>query len=381
MRRPQILSLAASDLGRDPRVARQRSVLQSCGDTWSAGLAAPADASAFVPLQTRPRTPLRRALSLARLLLRRHQAFARDRFWLPPDPNRPTRWDLVVANDVEMLPLAFQQVAAGGGVLLDAHEYAPREFEDRLYWQVLHQPHRTWLCRTYLPSVDGFVTVCDGIADEYARVFGVPRPEVVPNMPPRQEGTPHPTAGDRIRMVHHGLASPSRSIELMIDLMQLLDERFTLDLMLVEPDERYARSLRRRAAGNARIKFRTPVPTAEIVAATREYDIGLFLLPPRNFNYRFALPNKFFEFVQARLAIAIGPSPEMARLVAQHGLGVVADAFTPTALAKKLVALDPAAVDAYKAAAHRAADVLCWDAAREVLRRRVSSILHLSCVA
>src|SRR4051812_18108703 len=162
--RPRILSLAASDLARDPRVARQRAVLQDFGETWSAGLAAPAGAGSFLPLHQRARTPVRRIRSLTQLLARRHAGFAGDRFWLDAATPQPADWDLIVANDVDMLPLAFRHASERTRILLDAHEYAPREFEDRLYWRLLYQPHKTWLCRKYLSKVHGFITVCDGIA-------------------------------------------------------------------------------------------------------------------------------------------------------------------------------------------------------------------------
>lgn len=375
--RPRILALTASDLARDPRVARQRTVLQACGETTSAGLAPPTDGSAFIPLRQRARSPRLRARSLAQLLTRRHAAFVADRYWIEPTG----AWDVIVANDVDMLPLAFRLAGPRTRILLDAHEYAPREFEDRLHWRVLYQPHKTWLCREYLPRVHGFMTVCDGIADEYARVFRVPRPVVVPNAPPRQLGEPRPTPPDRIRMVHHGLASRSRQIERMIDLMSHLDARFSLDLMLVSAEPGYLDALRQRAGSDARIRFREPVPTNQIIAATREYDIGLFLLPPTNLNYRFALPNKFFEFVQARLAVAIGPSPEMARLVDEYEIGVVAEDFEPLTLARRLESLDAARLDALKRASHRAADLLCWENVQVTLRTLVEKLASESCAA
>ena len=80
-----------------------------------------------------------------------------------------------------------------------------------------------------------------------------------------------------------------------------------------------------------------------IVDTIAQYDIGLFLLSPANFNYYHALPNKLFEFVQARLAVAIGPSPEMARIVNDHDLGIVAPDFEPTTMAAHLNALTPSA--------------------------------------
>jgi hypothetical protein len=61
-----------------------------------------------------------------------------------------------------------------------------------------------------------------------------------------------------------------------------------------------------------------------------------------------ALPNKFFEFVQARLAVAIGPSPEMARLVRQYGFGVVSDSFDARELATRIAALTPKDIERLK---------------------------------
>ena len=60
------------------------------------------------------------------------------------------------------------------------------------------------------------------------------------------------------------------------------------------------------------------------------------------------MPNKFFEFVQARLAIAIGPSPEMAAAVDRHDIGVVAADFEPRSLAERLSAMTLADLARYK---------------------------------
>jgi glycosyltransferase involved in cell wall biosynthesis len=97
-----------------------------------------------------------------------------------------------------------------------------------------------------------------------------------------------------------------------------------------------------------RITFRSPVSPQEIPETINAYDIGLFLLPPVNFNRVHALPNKLFEFIMAGLAIAIGPSPEMARIVRAYRLGIVADTFEPADLAQRLNALTPEEINAMK---------------------------------
>lgn len=376
MNRPSILVLSFSDLARDPRVHRQLQLLRENYRVTAAGYADPnLPGVEFVPIRGERKNLASRLRAAARLTSRRFEEY----YWRVSyirDAHAALReraFDLIVANDADTWPLAVK-LRKQARLFFDAHEYAPREFEDKLYWRFFYQRYRTWLCREFMPQADLVTTVCDGIADEYARVFGIPRPAVVVNAPPRHDGAPRPT-GEKIRIVHHGLASPSRKIEVMIDLMRHLDARFTLDLMMLEPDAAYARALRARAAGEPRIQFRPPVSRAEIIPATRDYDIGLFLLPPTNFNYQHALPNKFFEFVQTRLAIAIGPSPEMARLVRQHGLGVVSADFTPEALARELMALDAAAIDRFKAASHRAASELCWEAGSQTMRQQVEQLL------
>ena len=106
-----------------------------------------------------------------------------------------------------------------------------------------------------------------------------------------------------------------------------------------------------------------------------KFDIGVFLLPPVNFNYRNALPNKLFEFVQARLAVAIGPTPEMARLVQKHDLGLVSPDFTPESLAGLLAGLTHERVRELKMNADRAAKELSAETGRRTMLKLVGELL------
>jgi len=145
----------------------------------------------------------------------------------------------------------------------------------------------------------------------------------------------------------------------MLEAMALVTNGATLDLYLIDQGDGYVPSLRERFAGSDRVRVHDAVPAAEVVETLNGYDVGVYSLPPISFNFRWALPNKFFDFVQARLALVIGPSPEMAGLVEEHDLGVVARDFTPEGFAAAIDALTPAGVAAAKAASDRAARVLC----------------------
>jgi hypothetical protein len=358
-----ILILSFSPIGSDPRVMRQIRLLEHRATLTVAGFApAPTADIEFLALPAH-RSPLRtKAVRAVQLLLGQSDAFywSRSESRAALEKLRGQRFDLVIANDIATLPLALR-LAQGTPVLIDAHEFSPLEFEDRIWWRLLFGRYYHDLCRRFLPRAAAMTTVCSGIADEYARIYGV-GPIVVENAPPSHELAPSLVAEGRVRMIHHGAAIRSRRLELMIEVVQALDSRFTLDFMLVGGDQRYMAELQSRAATETRIRFLQPVPMQDLCRTTNGYDVGLFLLPPTNFNYRYALPNKLFEFIQARLAVAVGPSPEMARIVRAHGLGIVADSFAPMDLAAKLNAMTQEELVRYKAASNVAADQLCFEA-------------------
>lgn len=264
--------------------------------------------------------------------------------------------DVVVANDLVTLPLALR-VAGDRPVVLDAHEFTLREYEEVRWWRLLMAPYMRHLASTYVPRTAGMMTVSPAIAGAWEEATGV-RPVVVTNAPYRVDLEPSPV-GDPIRMLHFGVADPARRIDRMIEVVAQLDARFTLDLVLLERGPRELRRLREAAAGDPRIRFLPAMPMERLIPAANDYDIGLYLLEPRSFNARHALPNKLFDFLQARLAVAIGPSPEMAAVVEQWDAGIVADDFTPAALARALSDLDAGAVATLKRGAAAAATELC----------------------
>lgn len=299
----------------------------------------------FVPIQQTRLTWLRKALLSLALLLGAYKIAYRlfhDYGFVKKKLQGP--FDLIVANDIDTLPLAFE-LKQSAAIIFDAHEYAPRHFENNRMWRIFFQPFYLHLCRKYIPKTDAMLTVGQGLADEYAKTFGV-QPVIITNATRYVEIQPAPVGHDSIRLVHHGIANPSRRLELMVEMMEHLDERFTLDMILMTSDyaspqtREYIRTFKSEAEKNPRIKILAPVKSDEVVATLNHYDVGVFLIPPINFNYANTLPNKLFDFIQARLAIAIGPTPEMASIVQTYGNGVVANDFSPRSLAAKLQPLN-----------------------------------------
>ena len=369
----RVLIISFSDLAADPRVDRQIGFLKDRYEIVAAGFAPPRfPVEEFIDITTPPRTKLGHLVDLSRFATRRYE----DVYWKRPanvavfERLTQVRADVVVANDLPALPIALR---LGLPVVFDAHEYTPEQYADRRAWRAVSAPNVRWQVRRYVPQVAAMLTVSPAIADAYERATGV-RATVVTNAPPYHDLRPTPVH-EPVRILHHGAASPGRGLEEMIRLADLLDSRFTLDFVLMESSPGYRDQLIRRARGKRRIQFPRPQPMHTLVHMANDYDIGLYSLPSVNLNRRYALPNKFFEFIQGRLAVAIGPSPEMARIVHQYGCGIVADDFAPETLAAALNALDDSAIAAFKQASDAAARELCAEKNAELVLGAVEAAL------
>lgn len=377
--RKNILIVSLSDLENDPRVNRQIRFLAEHSCVTAAGFSNPCvEGVNFIHIPTSPLTFMEKIRAVSLLKCRRFEDFywSRNTIRYTSHVLEGKTFDLVVANDLIALPLACK-VQSKHGVLFDAHEYSPREYEESFKWRFFYGRYNDYMCRTYIPRSADMLTVCESIASAYKANYGA-NPKVMTNAPPYHELAPSQSVTGLVRMIHHGGAVPSRNLELMIEAMDFLDERFHLDMMLVPSDPQYYSHLQSMAVRNPRVRFVSTVPMRELPRRLNEYDVGLYLLPPSNFNNQCALPNKFFEFIQARLAVAIGPSPEMARLVRRYDCGVVSADFSPQALAESLQGLDADNINRFKERAHLAAKDLCFERDAEVLLETINNLIGTS---
>jgi glycosyltransferase involved in cell wall biosynthesis len=274
------------------------------------------------------------------------------------------------ANDWDALPVAVRAAEVSGAqVVFDAHEYSPLEREEQRQWRLLHKPMIHFFLTRYLSRCAAGVTVSDTIAERYGREYGF-RPTVVRNIPEWATAPSfRPVDLGQIRLIHHGNAMRNRHLELLIETVAKADPRYTLHLMLIEATPGYIAELQAVAQSLApgRVFFYEPVPPREVVGRLAQFDMGIYLLPFTNFNNASALPNKFFDFVAAGLAVCIGPSPEMAQVTRQYGFGAVAASFDPAEAAAILNSLSAEDIDQMKQHAIAARSVLNADAEMQKL--------------
>lgn len=369
MSRPSLLILSFSDIRGDARVLKQVREFTPDYDVTTCGYGEAPD-GVVEHLRIPSDAPSWRFDRVALVLRRFERAYRGNRAVVEAERLLAGRvFDVVLANDLDTVPLAIG-LHPRGGVHADLHEYTPRQRYEDLRWRVFFAPLMAWLVRTYVRRADSVTTVGEGVAAEYERVFGV-RAGVATNAAPYVESAPTPV-GEPIRLVHSGAGLRNRNITLMLDAVDRVTRPVTLDLYLTENDPGLIAELRDRQS--ERVRLHAPVPYAELIRTLSGYDVGVFVLPPINFNYRWALPNKLFDFVQARLGIIVGPSPEMARVVERHGLGAVAGGFSADDLAREIEALTPERVAGWKAASDRAAVELSSETQVRVWRDAIDAL-------
>lgn len=359
-----ITILSFSNIARDARVLRQIEYLSphfnvsviGYGDGLSAGLS-------NIPFHSVGQTtgiPLKilrwTCLIFGKLLT--HKAYE-YLYWKTPEHRQALaallkiRPGIIHANDLEALPVAVRAAETiSAKIVLDLHEYAPLEEDHRFSWHVFYKPFVEYLLKRYSLKATETLTVCEAISEKYMEEFGF-RPTTIMNASALNNTIGYrPTDSNHIRLVHHGGALRQRRLERMIQTLALADKRFELHFMLLG-ETSYQDWLQAEADRivPGRVYFHRAVSPSEIVSTLNKFDMGFYLLAAENYNNSVALPNKFFDFIQAGLGVCIGPSPEMARLVRKYNFGVVTDSFEPPVVARQLNLLTADDIDKYKLAA------------------------------
>ena len=124
-----------------------------------------------------------------------------------------------------------------------------------------------------------------------------------------------------------------------------------------------------------RVFFHNPVPPKEIIREISKYDIGIHNLDTKNKNHLNALPNKFFDFMMAGLAVVINPLPTMKKILDEYQLGIILGGNNPQEWANKINSLSVVQIDQFKINSLKAAKVLNADVEMNKLHKIYESLL------
>ena len=272
--------------------------------------------------------------------------------------------DIWLANDWITLPIAVRLAAENGGIYIyDTHEFALEEYHERLVWRLAQRPIVAALERAHINRAKLVTAVSSGIADRLTEIYQLPRAALAVRNTPRYVEVPFRRTPAMVRVLYHGIVAPGRGLEAAIDSVP----SWAPDRQLYvrgPASEDYLASLRRRiedAGLQSRVFLIPAVPMTALVTAAAEFDIGFFALPGHSLHNEYALPNKFFEYAMAGLALCVSDLPEMSSILNRYQLGSTFAKVTPELIAAAINEFSRETIDCFKKNSLIAARELCWE--------------------
>lgn len=226
----------------------------------------------------------------------------------------------------------------------NSHEYIPLQNNGSFLWRMTKQVMIKLELKKILCGSSVLIVESDAVKRAYQEYDpGLKDIRVIPNTreyhPELPNREPNPT---QIRVVHHGIAAPSRGLELMIDAVGTADSRFTLNLYLVHSkrNKDYLHSLKKYASKYKNISIMEPIPYSMIVKEMNRFDLGMCVFRSNNYHTMYTtVPSKFWEYIAAGIVPVAWSGSAMAEILRKDDFGLICDDLEVETLRNRLNAL------------------------------------------
>jgi glycosyltransferase involved in cell wall biosynthesis len=285
---------------------------------------------------------------------------------------------LLVAVDLDTLPANYLVGRLRAIPLLyDSHEYFTEvpELVGRRRVQRVWERLEGWI----VPKLKYAMAVSESIAEVYTEKYGT-RFVTVRNLARAYTPEPYPEFHkhytSKYKIIYQGALNMGRGIELMIDTMAQMDDT----VLFIAGDGDVRVELERRVDRlklKERVVFTGRLSPGELQRITPECDLGLSLEEDLGLNYRMALPNKLFDYIQAGIPVLCSDLPEMSAIVHAYRIGEVCISQEPHQLSNQLTGMlkDGDVRKQWKSNLEKAAEELCWEREEQKLLGLVRSAI------
>jgi glycosyltransferase involved in cell wall biosynthesis len=278
------------------------------------------------------------------------------------------KFDIIVSNDLDTLLGSFLATRIKSGKLVyDSHEYFTEvpELQDRKRTQNIWKS----IEKRILPKVKYAYTVSESIAAEYQKLYGI-KMGVVRNLPNyiNSDRIVKPEKTETFKILYQGSLNIGRGLEQLIDSIQYIENA----KLIIVGDGDIIDQLQQQIQDKKleeKIDLKGRISINDLKEETQKADLGVSLEENLGLNYYFALPNKLFDYIQARVPVLVSPFPEMQKIIDQYEIGTTYVHKNPQALAEKIKEIinQKEIYQKWKNNTEQAAKELCWEIEESII--------------
>ncbi|HNQ68447.1 MAG TPA: glycosyltransferase [Bacteroidales bacterium] len=273
--------------------------------------------------------------------------------------------DIFLSNDLDtLLANTFAARLKRKKLVYDSHELfteVPELADKKLKKKI-------WLFveRICIKKANRSYTVCQPIADYYNSLYDI-NMKVVRNLPVQKHITTDFDKRDNI-LVYQGAINKDRGVDIMIKAVAAM-ENCKLYIAGKGNLEDKLKKMTEELDITDRIIFKGVLDFDSLHQLTQTAKIGFSLEQGNSLNYKYALPNKIFDYIQAGVPVICSDLPEMRKIVDNYSIGVAANIKDADELKELIIALlnDKAKLENYNANCIKAAELLNWENEKDKL--------------
>jgi len=275
--------------------------------------------------------------------------------------------DIFLSNDLDTL-LANTIVAKlrRKKLIYDSHELfteVPELADKKLKKKI-------WLFveKICIKKADRSYTVCQPIADHYNDLYNI-NMKVIRNLPTKKHVSSDFVQRENV-LIYQGAMNKERGIEMMIEAVAGI-ENCKFYIAGKGNLESKLKKMTEELNITDRVIFKGVLDFDSLHQLTQTAKIGFSLEQGNSLNYKYALPNKIFDYMQAGVPVICSELPEMKKIIDSYSTGVAVNLKNADELRELIIALltDKAKLENYHNNCIKAAEVLNWENEKDRLLR------------
>lgn len=282
---------------------------------------------------------------------------------------------LLIANDLDtLLPNYLVSKIKKIPLVYDSHEYftGVPELQNAPIKRKIWKSVERWI----FPKLKDVFTVNDSIAGLYEKEYGI-RPVVARNVPPALKNPVKKSRKelnlpeDRHILILQGSGiNVHRGAEELVAAMAFLEHTLLLIVGGGDVVEALKQNVKKKHLEN-KVVFVPRQPYEKLMQYTAVADLGLTLDKGNNINYRYSLPNKLFDYLQAGIPVLASRLPEIEKIIETYQVGDFIQDHQPRHIAQKIKEIfsNPERLNQWRQNTRKAATDLTWEKESEKLKK------------